>query len=146
MAFEEALRADTSTAENRPDWARQLAAGSSVTLRDLSPANQSALLASFNHALAQVWLAVTDAQAKDRGVEAAKELETLRNDLNKSVEGLGVRLAHGLALQSGGRSDKAIEAFAEVLAMPMAGWSDANRAPARTKISATRPKAAKWRG
>lgn len=127
VAFEEALRPDSGAAESKPDWARQIAAGSSVTLRELSPAAQSALLASFNHAVAQVWLAGTDAESKERMAEAAKEFEALRNDLSKSVEGMAARLAHGLVLQAGGRSDKAIEACAEVLAVPMAGWSDATR-------------------
>ena len=126
VAFEEAIRPDGSV-DNKPDWARQIAAGTSVTLHELSPANQSALLATFNHAVAQVWLAADETATKERTSEAAKELEALRNDLNKAVEGMAARLAHGMILQSGGRSDKAVEAYAEVLAVPMAGWSDATR-------------------
>jgi hypothetical protein len=126
VAFEEAIRQD-GTPDTKPDWARQIAAGTSVTLRELSATNQSAVLAAYNHAVAQVWLMVDEPATKVRGAEAAKEFESLRSDLSKAVEGMAARLAHGMILQSSGKNEKAIEAYAEVLAVPMAGWSDSTR-------------------
>jgi len=134
IAFEEALKPAVDTAgppapDARPEWARQISAGSSVTLRDLSPAHQSGLLAAFNHAVAQQWMAQAEAVVSERPLTTAREFDSLRNTLSRSVEGMAARLAQGMALQRAGseKMQKAIDAFAEVLSVPMAGWSDAPR-------------------
>ena len=162
VAFEESLRPDAEAnlplpADAKSDWARQLTAGPSVTLRDLSPANQAALLATFNHAVAHYWLARVGATGPVAdGMEAqesAREFDALRVVLGRSVEALAARLAEGLALEAaaphptlspGGRGqgegagppkdrqakawrDKASAAFEDVLAAPLAGWSEPSR-------------------
>jgi hypothetical protein len=148
VAFEESLRPDAEAnlplpADAKFDWARQLTAGPSVTLRDLSPANQAALLATFNHAVAHYWLARVGATglAAD-GVEAqesARELDALRVVLGRSVEALAARLAEGLALEAAATAappkdrqakawrEKASSAFEDVLAAPLAGWTEPSR-------------------
>lgn len=130
VAFEEAMKisadATSAPAAGKPDWAAAIAAGPSVTLRDLSPALQSSMLASFHHALAKYWVGRTAGEAND-SLAAAKEFETLRGDLGRSVESMAVRLAEGLAYKQAGKTQKAIEAYEEVLAMSTAGISEASR-------------------
>jgi len=156
VAFEEALNVDSGapvTVDPKSDWARQLAAGPSVTLRELSPANQAALLGISHHALARYWLAraagpgasaeESDLKADSAGaVEAAREFDALRGALSRSVEALAVRLAEGLSLEAAGDvraqepgpeaqaktlRGKAVEALEEVLAAPLAGWNEQSR-------------------
>lgn len=148
VAFEEALGVESGAAlpaaDAQCDWARQLAAGPSVTLRELSPANQAALLAAFHHAVARYWLAriasapppAGAAEPEKEAAEAAKEFDALRGALGRSVETLATRLAEGLALEAAAGSaetqakalrGKAVEALEEVLAAPLAGWADASR-------------------
>ncbi|HYG77467.1 MAG TPA: hypothetical protein VEK08_20840, partial [Planctomycetota bacterium] len=133
VAFDEALKVDVEAAPapaaEKPEWARQIAAGIGVTLRDLTPANQSALLASFNHAVAQHWMLTTESVIGERPTVAAREFEGLRNWLSRSVEGMAARLAHGLVLQRAGseKTQKAIDAYSEILAVSTAGWGEPSR-------------------
>ncbi len=125
VAFEESAKPSEQDLASR-DWSRQLAAGPGVTLRDLSAANQAALLAAFNHAAAQLWLARSDEdRRKEALLLAGKEFAALQ--LGRSVEALAARLALGLAQAEAGLHEKAAEAFSDVLAAQMAGWSDTTR-------------------
>jgi hypothetical protein len=154
VALEEALGLDAAaplpTTDVQTDWARQLAAGPSVTLRELSPANQASLLGTFNYALSRYWLARTaapvpatdGAEAKQEASAAraaARDFDALRAALGRSVDALSARMAEGLALEAAANAPgtkeqdakvlrgKAVEALEEVLATPLAGWSDTAR-------------------
>jgi hypothetical protein len=156
VAFEEALKTETETgadqADGKPLWARQIAEGPSVTIRELSPANQSALLAAFNHAVARYWLARTQAAAlsvasgeaaaiepaavRTLAQEAAKELNAVGALLGRSVEAVAARLAESLALEAAAAIPdgdaktlraKAVQTFGEVLDTPLAGWNEPAR-------------------
>jgi hypothetical protein len=133
IAFDEALR-PLSAAPNSPLpealWPKQLnSAGPATTMLDLSAENQAELLASFHHALAEVWQArmLPPADARSVAAKAAQEFSTLRGQIGSHTETLTARYAEGLARGLAGESEKSVESFLDVLAVPLSGCSDVTR-------------------
>jgi len=135
VALEEALRIEPDSDPlavkgAAAEWPRQIAAGVNVTLRDLPPASQTALLATYHHALARFWSARV---ARDLGGEAGekpeyaqaavRELSALQAPLSRSVEGLSLRLAEAVALAVSNKPQQSQEALRVVLSTPFSGWS-----------------------
>lgn len=133
VAFEESLDPSFTgelPATDKPKvniWAHGLSNNGAI-LTDLSPAEQSSLLACYMHAVALDWQAAVEPKlqptkhaGEEVALQAAREFADMRVDLGRSVESLSARYAEGLALKRGRQPAKAIDAFREVLSVPLAG-------------------------
>ena len=125
VAFEEALRVNPDETQKQT-WAQSMnASGSALELADLTSADQSALLARFNHAVSLYWLGRTGDTR--RAAEAADEFETIHNGLGRHIEALAARYGEGLTRGQAGAHDKAVTAYEDVLALSLAGCSENTR-------------------
>ncbi len=122
VAFEEALRTSADDNTQKPStWAQSMNTPGSV-LSNLTAADQSALLAAFNHAVALYWQARTgDAR---RAGEAADEFEALHTQLGRHIEALAARYGQAAAYGLAGQREKAIAAYDDILSTSLAGCSD----------------------
>ena len=128
VAFEEALRpnAEDTTAKPANAWIDELKKpGLGIKLADLPSSEQSALLATFHHAVALYWQARSGDKA--RAKDAAAEFESLFQALGHHIESLEAKYGEGLSYGLTGEHDKAIETFKLVLAVPLAGCADNSR-------------------
>lgn len=140
VAFQEALHIEpdsdplTNIKGAAAEWPRQIAVGQNVTVGDLPPVSQTALLATYHHALARYWQARA-ARALNAGkisdenyaADAVKELSALQTALSRSVEGLSLRFAEALALEADGKREQSSEMLRVVLSTPLAGWNSEAR-------------------
>jgi hypothetical protein len=125
VAFEEALRTNADDTQKQT-WVQSMSApGSSLALSDLTSADQSALLAKFNHAVSLYWLG--RAGDTHRAAEAADEFDAVHAGLGRHIEALAARYGEGLTRAQAGEHEKAITAYEDVLALSLAGCSENTR-------------------